>query len=89
MSQSRATSIEAIVNVTAGYGLAVLVQLVVFPVYGLQVSLAENLRIGLIFTWRRSFAATRPGAGSSGGGGWSDHRGFRKRQELTDARAKA
>ncbi len=35
---------------TLGYGLAVLVQLLVFPAFGLQSTLAQNLRIGLIFT---------------------------------------
>ena len=42
--------VEAITNVAAGYGLAVLTQILVFPLFGLQVSLADNLAIGLAFT---------------------------------------
>jgi len=51
MSQSRKMSlVEAIANMAIGYGVAVLTQLVVFPLFGLAVSLSENLAIGLIFT---------------------------------------
>ena len=50
MSQSRRMSlIEAIVNVIAGYVLAVATQLVAFPWFGLHPSLGENLAIGAIF----------------------------------------
>jgi hypothetical protein len=51
MSQSRALSaLEAGTNVVVGYGLAVLVQVILFPVFGLSVALADNLRIGAVFT---------------------------------------
>ena len=63
MSQSRRASLgEATANMTLGYGLAVLVQLLVFPAFGLQPTLAQNLRIGLIFTavsLLRSYALRR------------------------------
>ena len=63
MSQSRALSaLEAGTNVVVGYGLAVLVQLVLFPVFGLSVALADSLRIGLVFTLvslARSYALRR------------------------------
>ena len=49
--QSRRMSlVEAIANVAVGYAIAVLTQILVFPIFGLQVSLAENLEIGLAFT---------------------------------------
>ena len=49
--QSRTMSlIEAIANVLVGYGVAVATQEVVFPLFGLQASLDQNLAIGLIFT---------------------------------------
>jgi len=49
--QSRRMSlVEAIVNVIVGYGLAVLTQIVVFPVFGLGASLSDSLAIGLVFT---------------------------------------
>ncbi len=51
MAQSRAISlVEAIGNVVAGYGVAVGVQLLIFPVFGLAVSFGDNLKIGGIFT---------------------------------------
>ena len=49
--QSRRMSlVEAIANVVVGYVIAVLTQMLVFPIFGLQVSLADNLAIGLAFT---------------------------------------
>jgi hypothetical protein len=39
--------VEAILNVAACYGLAVLTQMPVFPIFGLQVSLSDNLVMGL------------------------------------------
>jgi len=42
--------VEAIANVAVGYGVAVTTQLLVFPVFGLQASLADNLLIGAVFT---------------------------------------
>jgi hypothetical protein len=51
MKQSRRMSlVEAMVNVTVGYGLAVVIQILTFPIFGLQASLAQNLKLGLIFT---------------------------------------
>jgi hypothetical protein len=50
MSQSRRLSlIEAVTNVTVGYGLAVATQIVIFPWFGLVVSLDHNLAIGAVF----------------------------------------
>ena len=49
MRQSRLMSfVEAMAVV--GYGVAVLVQIVLFPVMGISIGLAENLAIGLVFT---------------------------------------
>ena len=77
--QSRRMSlVEAITNVLVGYGLAVLTQILVFPMFGLQPSLSENLAIGAAFTaislarsyvLRRTFEALRargPGAFAAG-----------------------
>lgn len=51
MSQSRRMSaVEAVANVFVGYALAVGVQFLVFPAFGLRVGFVENLGIGLIFT---------------------------------------
>jgi len=51
MKQSRTMSfVEAVTNVVVGYGVAVMAQMVVFPLFGLQTSLTDNLLIGAIFT---------------------------------------
>ena len=49
--QSRRMSlVEAITNVAVGFLVALLTQIIVFPLFGLQVSLSENLAIGVLFT---------------------------------------
>ena len=49
--QSRWMSLlEATTNIVVGYGLAVLTQMLVFPLFGLRASLGENLAIGAVFT---------------------------------------
>ena len=69
MKQSRLMSLaESLANVLVGYGVAVITQVVVFPLFGLVVTVTENMLIGLIFTavsivrsyaLRRSFEALR------------------------------
>ena len=60
--------IESLANVLVGYGVAVITQMAVFPLFGLAVTVTENLLIGLIFTavsivrsyaLRRGFEALR------------------------------
>ena len=51
MKQSRLMSlVESLANVLVGYGVAVATQILVFPLFGLVVTITENLMIGLIFT---------------------------------------
>ncbi len=63
MKQSRAMSlVEAIANVAVGYGVAVITQILIFPIFGLHTTLAQNLKMGAIFTIvsiARSFALRR------------------------------
>lgn len=69
MKQSRLMSmVESLANVLVGYVVAVVTQMAVFPLFGLAVTVTENLLIGLIFTavsivrsyvLRRSFEALR------------------------------
>ncbi len=69
MKQSRLMSlVESLANVLVGFGVAVVTQMVVFPQFGLAVTVTENLLIGLIFTavsivrsyaLRRGFEALR------------------------------
>lgn len=54
--------VEAVANVTVGYGVAVTTQLVVFPWFGLPARIADALALGAIFTVvsiTRSFALRR------------------------------
>ena len=51
MSQTRKLSaLESIVNVAIGYTVAVCLQLLVFPLFGWNPSLENNLAIAAIFT---------------------------------------
>lgn len=63
MKQSRAMSlIEAIANVAVGYSVAVATQILIFPVFGLHTTLAQNMKMGAVFTVvsiARSFALRR------------------------------
>lgn len=62
MQSRRQSLIEAITNVAVGYALAVLTQIVVFPWFGLKVSLNDNLAIGAMFviiSLLRSYALRR------------------------------
>ena len=51
MKQSRAMSlVESLTNVAVGYGIAVITQILVFPLFGLTTTLSENMAMGAIFT---------------------------------------
>ena len=63
MKQPRLMSlVEAVANVIVGYGVAVVTQILIFPVFGLQTTLAQNLKMGAVFTivsLGRSYALRR------------------------------
>jgi hypothetical protein len=49
--QSRLGSfIESVANILIGYGVAVLTQVAVFPLFGIHIGISENLAIGALFT---------------------------------------
>jgi hypothetical protein len=51
MKQPRLMSLaEAVANVIVGYGVAVVTQILIFPIFGLHTTLAQNLQMGLLFT---------------------------------------
>lgn len=51
MKQSHLMSfVESLANVTVGYGVAVLTQILVFPIFGLHATLAHHLQVGAVFT---------------------------------------
>ena len=63
MKQSRVMSlVESVANVIVGYGVAVVTQILIFPMFGLRTTLAQNLLMGLAFSLisvARSFALRR------------------------------
>ena len=63
MNQTRLQSaIESAANVAIGYAVAVASQQAIFPLFGIRVSLADNLLIGGYFTLislARSYAVRR------------------------------
>ena len=63
MKQSRLMSlVESVANVIVGYGAAVATQILIFPIFGLHTTLAQNLKMGAVFTVvsiARSFALRR------------------------------
>lgn len=63
MKQSRRMSmVESVANVIVGYGVAVVTQIMVFPFFGLHATLAQNMKMGALFTVVsivRSFALRR------------------------------
>ena len=51
MNQSRFMSlVESCANIAVGYVVALLSQLAIFPMFGIHVTLADNLAIGAWFT---------------------------------------
>lgn len=50
MQSRRMSMAEAVASTAIGYAVALATQLAVFPLFGLAVSLADNLAIGAIFT---------------------------------------
>jgi hypothetical protein len=50
MQLKRHSLIESITNVVVGYGVAFLSQLAIFPIFGITVSIRDNLAIGGFFT---------------------------------------
>lgn len=50
MQLKRHSLLESVVNVAVGYGVALLSQIIIFPVFGIKVSLRDNVLIGVFFT---------------------------------------
>lgn len=51
MAQSKARSwAEAWVNIGIGYGINFLANLLIFPLFGWELSLSDNATIGVIYT---------------------------------------
>jgi len=50
MQQRKHSALESAINVLAGYGVAIASQVVIFPWFGIHVSIRTNLWIGAWFT---------------------------------------
>ncbi len=51
MNQSRLMSlVEAVANTAIGYLVAVATQFAVFPLFGIELTLARNMALGAVFT---------------------------------------
>ena len=50
MQSKKMSFVETCVSTFIGYVVAITAQLVVFPLFGIQVSLTQNLSIGAVFT---------------------------------------
>ena len=50
MQLKRHSLLESIINVAVGYGVALASQIVIFPLYGMEVPLSANIQIGVWFT---------------------------------------
>ena len=62
MQTRRQSMIETCINVAIGYLVALLAQILVFPMFDIHIPLSSNIAIGAIFTVvsiARSFAVRR------------------------------
>ena len=41
--------IESIIQVVSGWGVAIITQLIVYPLMGIEVSIVQNINLSLIF----------------------------------------
>ena len=42
--------IESLANIAIGYGVALGAQLLIFPLFGINIPMASNVAIGILFT---------------------------------------
>lgn len=50
MQTKKQSLFESITNVAVGYGVALLSQIIIFPVFGIHATVRDNILIGLFFT---------------------------------------
>ena len=50
MQTRKQSALEAVTNVLIGYTVAIISQLIIFPVFDIEVTFSENLAIGAYFT---------------------------------------
>ncbi len=50
MQSKKMSLIETLSSVAIGYIISLIAQIIIFPIFGINVSLTDNLLIGLFFT---------------------------------------
>lgn len=50
MQTKKMSAIESVANIGVGYSLSILVQIAVFPAFGFELKISQNMAIALIFT---------------------------------------
>jgi hypothetical protein len=50
MQLKKHSLLESIINILVGYGVALGSQILIFPQYGINISIRDNIDIGLLFT---------------------------------------
>lgn len=50
MQKKSHSLIESLINVLIGYFIALAAQLIIFPRFGIHISMSDNLMIGVLFT---------------------------------------
>lgn len=50
MQSKRLSLVEAITNTAVGYGVNFTANLLIFPIFGMHISLRDNFIMGLIYT---------------------------------------
>lgn len=50
LQSRRMSAVESVTNISVGYGVAVLSQILIFPLFDINVPVRDNFLIGLWFT---------------------------------------
>jgi len=50
MQTKKQSLLESAANIAIGYSIALVSQLVIFPLVGVQATLGQNIKIGILFT---------------------------------------
>lgn len=50
MQSKKHSFVESITNTFVGFGISLLIQLIIYPIMGIKVSFSQNIFITLIFT---------------------------------------
>ena len=49
MQGKKGSLVESIIQVVSGWGVAIITQLIVYPLMGIEVSIMQNINLSLVF----------------------------------------